>query len=147
MSYLVAGNGNSILALCNYYLTTDEGRVVQRATQNTRQMDASALLEENNVRVLNTLKKGLEKACRGYLYEWNEPEVRKGYTQAQMEVYRPWIGTMVQDLDIKFTANEWEQERMIMHCYVEVKFRDIVKRIVLEINIQRPTYTSAGGEQ
>lgn len=130
----------------NYYLTTDEGRSVQRAVQNTRQMEASALLEENNVRVLNTLKKGLEKACRGYLYEWNEPEVRKGYTQAQMEVYRPWIGTMVQDLEIKFTANEWEQERMIMHCYVVVKFRDIVKRITLEINIQRPTY-STGGEE
>jgi hypothetical protein len=130
----------------NYYLTTDEGRQVQRAVQNTRQIDASALLEENNVRVLNTLKKGLEKACRGYLYEWNEPEVRKGYTQAQMEVYRPWIGTMVQDLEIQFTANEWEQERMIMHCYVVVKFRDIIKRIILEINIQRPTY-SAGGEE
>lgn len=129
----------------NYYITTDEGRVIQRAVQNTRQTDTSALLEENNVRVLNTLKKGLEKACRGYLYEWNEPEVRKGYTQAQMEVYRPWIGTMVQDLEINFTANEWEQERMIMHCYCTVKFRDIVKRIVLEINIQRPTY-SAGGE-
>jgi len=130
----------------NYYLTTDEGRQVQRAVQNTRQLDASALLEENNVRVLNTLKKGLEKACRGYLYEWNEPEVRKGYTQAQMEVYRPWIGTMVQDLEINFTANEWEQERMIMHCYVTVKFRDIVKRIILEINIQRPTYTTGGEE-
>lgn len=128
----------------NYYLTTDEGRTIQRAVQNTRQMDASALLEENNVRVLNTLKKGLEKACRGYLYEWNEPTVRKGYTDAQMEVYRPWIGTMVQDLDIYFDANEWEQERMIMHCYVTVKFRDIVKRITLEINIRRPDYNSGG---
>lgn len=129
----------------NYYLTTEEGRTVQRAVQNTRQREASALLEENNVRVLNTLKKGLEKACRGYAYEWNEPTVRKGYTQAQMDVYRPWIGTMVQDLDIKFEANEWEQQRMIMHCYCEVKFRDIVKRIILEINIQRPNY-STGGE-
>lgn len=128
----------------NYYLTTDEGKTVQRATQNTRQREASCLLEENNVRVLNTLKKSMEKACRGYLYEWNEPEVRKGYTKAQMEVYRPWIGTMVQDLDIVFTADEWEQERMIMHCYVVVKFRDIIKRIILEINIQRPNYSSGG---
>lgn len=124
----------------NYYLTSDEGRTVERACQNTRQLDASALLEENNVRVLNTLKKNLEKACRSYLYEWNEPEVRKGYTDAQMQIYRPWIGTIVQDLNIEFTANEWEQERMIMHCYVTVKFRDIIKRIILEINIQRPTY-------
>ena len=133
----------------NYYLCKDEGRTVQRAVQNTRQLEASSLLEENNVRVLNTLKKGLEKACRGYLYQWNEPEVRKGYTEAQMQIYRPWIGTMVQDLNIEFTANEWEQERMIMHCYVSVKFRDIVKRIILEININRPDYSSSsstGGE-
>lgn len=128
----------------NYYLTTDEGRTVQRAVQNTRQRDASALLEENNVRVLNTLKKGLEKACRGYMFEWNEPTVRKGYTQAQMDIYRPWIGTMVQDLEIKFDANEFEQERMIMHCYCVVKFRDIIKRIILEINIQRPEYSNGG---
>lgn len=129
----------------NYYLTTEEGRVVQRGVQNTRQLEASALLEENNVRVLNALKKGLEKACNGYKYEWNEPTVRKGYTEAQTEVYRPWIGTMVQDLQISFTANEWEQERMIMHCYVIVKFRDIIKRIILEINIERPDYTTTGG--
>lgn len=128
----------------NYYLTTEEGRVVERAVQNTRQVEASALLEENNVRVLNTLKKGLEKACRGYTYEWNEPTVRKGYTESQMEVYRPWIGTMVQDLDIYFDANEWEQKRMIMHCYVSVSFRDIIKRITLEINIRRPNYNSGG---
>ena len=128
----------------NYYVTTDEGRIVKRAVQNTRQMDASALLEENNVRVLNVLKKGLDKACTNYLYEWNEPEVRRGYTEAQMEVYRPWIGTMVHDIDIVFTANEWEQERMIMHCLVYVAFRDIVKRIILEINIARPDYVNGG---
>jgi len=130
----------------NYYLTTDEGRSVQRAVQNTRQRDASALLEENNVRVLNALKKGLEKACRGYLYEWNEPEVRRGYTESQMEVYRPWIGTMVHNIEILFTANEWEQERMIMRCLVYVSFRDIIKRIILEINIQRPDYETGGNK-
>ena len=128
----------------NYYLTTEEGKLVQRAVQNTRQREASALLEENNVRVLNVLKKGLEKACRGYQYEWNEPAARKGYTDSQTEIYRPWIGTMVEDLKINFEANEWEQNRMIMHCYCDVKFRDIVKRIILEININRPDYT--GGE-
>lgn len=131
----------------NYYITTDEGRTVQRACQNTRELDPSALLEENNVRVLNTLKKGLEKACRGYLYEWNEPTVRKAYTDSQMEVYRPWIGTMVQNLNISFEANEFEQERMMMHCYVSVAFRDIIKRIILEIGINRPTYSESGGDE
>jgi hypothetical protein len=127
-------------ARINYYEVSDEGRTVKRAAQNTRQLEASALLEENNVRVLNTLKKNMEKACDGYLYEWNDAAVRKSYTKAQMDVYRPWIGTMVEDIEIKFTASEWEEERMIMHCLVIVKFRNIVKRITLEINIQKPTY-------
>jgi hypothetical protein len=122
----------------NYYYVSDEGRRVQRAVQNTRQLDASALLEENNVRVLNTMKKMLERACRGYLFHWNEPEARQGFTEAQTEVFRPWIGTMVDNMTIFFTANEWEQERMIMRCWVEVAFRDIIKRIILEINITRP---------
>ena len=124
----------------NYYLTREEGRTVQRACQNTRQLDASALLEENNVRVLNTLKKGLENACNGYLYNWNEPTTRKGFTDDQMQIYKPWIGNLVQDLSIEFTANEYEQQHMMMHCYCVVKFRDIIKRIVLEINVQRPSY-------
>ena len=123
----------------NYYEATDEGLAVHRACQNTRQTDASALLEENNVRVLNTLKKNLERACKSYLYEWNEPHVRQGYTDAQMEIYRPWIGTMVDNLQIYFTANEWEEHRMIMRCWVEVAFRNITKRIIVEINITRPS--------
>lgn len=129
----------------NYYITSDEGRTVQRACQNTRQLEASALLEENNVRVLNTLKKGLERDCNGYLYQWNEPTVRKSFTDDQMEKYKPWIGSYVQSLDIRFDANDWEQERMIMHCYVSITFRDIIKRIILEININRSEYSSEGG--
>lgn len=130
----------------NYYITTDEGRRVQRAVQNTRQRDASALLEESNVRVLNTLKKGLEKANRGYLYEYNDASVRKGFTTAQMKIYKPWIGTLVEDLKIYFEANEWEEERMMMHCYCSVKFKDIIKRIILEINISRPDRATEEGE-
>lgn len=126
-------------ARINYWEITDEGRCVHRCCQNTRQRDASALLEENNVRILNTLKKNLEKSIAGTHYEWNEPAVRKGFTDAHMQIYKPWIGTMVQDLSIYFEANEWERKRMIMHCYVSVKFRDIIKRIILEININPST--------
>lgn len=124
----------------NWYVTEDEGRLVRRACQNTRQLDASALLEENNVRVLNALTKNLDRDCSSFLYNWNEPTVRQGFTKAEMEKYRNWKGTYVQDLNIYFDANQWEQERMIMHCYCSVKFRDIIKRIILEINVQRPTY-------
>lgn len=129
----------------NYYLTLDEGNTVQRAVQNTCQKDASALLEETNVRVLNILKKGLEKSNRAYLYEWNDPVVRKGYTDSQMDIYRPWIGSWVQDIQIYFEANEYEQSHMMMHCYTSVAFRDITKRIVMEIDINRPDYAQGGG--
>lgn len=122
----------------NYWTTKKEGREVSRSVQNTRQLDPSALLEENNVRVLNVLKKELEEACEDYSYEWNNPEVRKSYTIAQKNKYLTWIGTIVEDLDIEFKATPWEGERMMMHCYVSVKFKDIIKRIILEININKP---------
>ena len=127
-------------ARINYYISENEGRIVKRACQNTRQLDASALLEESNMRVLNTLVKNIERDCQSFLYNWNEPSVRDGFTKAEMEKYRGWIGTLVQDLNIYFTANEWEQERMIMHCYVDVAFRDIIKRIIVEVNVNRPSY-------
>ena len=130
----------------NYYMTLDEGNIVQRAVQNTCQKDASALLEETNVRVLNIFKKGLEKSNRAYLYEWNDPVVRKGYTDSQMDIYRPWIGNWVQDISIHFEANEYEQSHMMMHCYASVAFRDIAKRIVLEIDINRPNYNQGGAK-
>ena len=128
----------------NYWETTDEGRYIQRACQNTRQLDASALLEENNVRVLNTLKKRLENAARGYLYGWNTATARAGYTKTQMDAFRPWIGNYVQDLNIYFAANQFEQKRMLMHCYCDVAFFDITKRIILEININRPASENGG---
>lgn len=126
----------------NYYMTVDEGSTVQRATQSTRQLDASALLEENNMRVLDALYKGLKKACRGYLYKWNDSTVRKGYTDTQMDIYQPWIGKYVQDLDIRFEANEYEQRHMLLHLYADVAFPDIAKRIIMEVNINRPVYTA-----
>lgn len=129
----------------NYYLTLDEGNTVQRAVQNTCQKDASALLEETNVRVLNILKKGLNKSNRGYLYEWSDPVVRKGYTDSQMDIYRPWIGSWVEDISIYFEANEYEEKHMMMHCYAAVSFRNINKRIVLEIDINQPDYSQGGG--
>lgn len=125
----------------NYYEVMNEGTVVQRMTQNTAQKDASALLEESNVRVLNIFKKGLEAACRGTLYEWNDPLVRKGYTDTQREIYKPWIGTWVEDLDVYFDANEYEERQMMMHCYGSIKFKNIAKRIILEIDIN-PTVSS-----
>ena len=86
----------------------------------------------------------MDKACNGYAYEWSDPVVRKGYTDSQMDIYRPWVGTMVEDIDIYFEANEYEARHMMMHCYVSVKFRNITKRIILEIDIN-PTTSSQGG--
>ena len=43
-------------ARINYYLTTDEGRIVKRAVQNTRQREASCLLEDRILRQIRGVK-------------------------------------------------------------------------------------------
>ena len=130
----------------NYWITEEEGTQIQRACQNTMQTDASDLLEENNVRVLNVFKNNLDRACRGYLYKWNDATARAGYTKVQKDAFRPWIGTYVEDLDVYFAANDFEAGRKLMHCYGDLKFFNIAKRIILEININRNVATENGGE-
>ena len=121
----------------NYYETFNEGTEVRRSTQNTRQDGASALLEENNARTLSVIKRILEEKGRSILYEWNRPEQRQGYTDGAMEMFRPWIGMIVEDIQIRFTANEFEEKRMIIRCTAQVKFFNIIKRVIIAINLER----------
>jgi hypothetical protein len=134
-------------ARINYYVAIAENRY-QRACQNTCQRDPSALLEENNARVLDEFVRILQADCRSFTYQWNEPTTRQSFEDATNDKFRPWSGTMVQDIKIRFEASEYEQQHMMMHCYASVAFRDIIKRIILEIDINRPNYsTTTGGEE
>ena len=123
----------------NYFETLEEN-VFQRATQSTAQMDNSDLLEENNMNTLFELKAGLEKDCFDSLYDFTSESSRKAFTEYENAKYANWIGLKVDTLDILFDVNEWEAERSIVHCYVSVQFRNINKRTIIEIDVNKRNF-------
>lgn len=122
------------------YFETVEDNVYQRATQNTSQEENSDLLEESNVHLLYEAKRIIEADINKRLYRFNEEDERTRFTTFEKEKFRDWNERYVKSIDIKFKANKWELERSIIHCYVEIVFRGIYKRGIVEIDINKRSY-------
>ena len=122
----------------NYYETIADNTFA-RATQNTAQGINSDLLEENNMRTLFDIKNQIETDCWDNLYNFADPADRAAFTQVEMAKFSPWIGSKVLSLDIYFDMNQWEAERSILHCYVSVVFRQLNKRTIIEIDVNKRT--------
>jgi len=120
----------------NYYEILAEN-VYQRRTQSTAIKYNSDLLEENNVHTLCEMRKIIEKDCFDALYDFTSVEARANFTEYEKAKFANWIGVKVQSFDINFSVNEWEAERSIVHCYVAVQFRNLMKRVIIEIDINK----------
>lgn len=129
----------------NYFETLDEN-VYQRGTQSTSQMKETDLIEENNVTTLYTLKRLIERDIQSRLYDFTDETSRAAFTAYEKARFADWVGTKVLSLDIRFTANAWESEHSIIHAYLEVVFRGLQKRAIVEIDINKRTFSSTDNE-
>ena len=120
----------------NYFETISEN-VYQRCSQNTSQVINSDLVEENNMNTLFELKRIVELDAWSDLYNFTSAESRKRFSEYENSKFSSWIGTRVQSLNIDFSVNEWEMERSIVHCYISVQFRNLNKRTIIEIDINK----------
>lgn len=118
----------------NYYEAIGENSFM-RSTQQTSQKMISDLSAESNMRVVLAIKGRLETLGESLLYGFSEAENRKLYTNAGLRIideYRNYLS----DRDLRFEQTEYEEEYNILHCYVELIFKNIVERIINEIDIQ-----------
>lgn len=116
--------------------------VFQRGIQNTAQTINSDLTEESNMHVLLWLKRNIEKDVFDNLYNFANASERATFRQIEAAKYEHIIGSLVHSFDIKFDMNEWESDRQILHCYVEVQFRTLMKRAIIEIDVNRRDYAA-----
>lgn len=123
-------------ARINYFETVSEN-VYQRATQNTAQVINSDLLEENNMNTLFELKKQIERDCWNNLYDFTSAEDRARFAESEKAKFANWEGRKLATLNISFSVTEWEAERSIVHCYVAVQFRNLNKRTIIEIDVNK----------
>ena len=125
----------------NYFICVDEN-VYQRGVQNTREVDDSDLIEESNILVLYRLKRLIELDLIGRTYSFTDELLRDAFVNEEKSKYSTWVGTMLQSFDISFSANEYEYQHSIVHCYLSITFRGLTKRFIVEIDINPRDYSS-----
>ena len=128
----------------NYIEAIDE-QVFIRSTQQTSQSDETDCSEENNVYMLLNMKRIVERKMQSMIYDFSEASDRLRFADECDEALR-YYKQKVRGFEIKFSMSTYEEERSILHCYLDVVFRTIAKRGVIEINIQNRSTSQLGLE-
>lgn len=114
--------------------------IVVRMSQNTRQTDKTALTNENNMVVLNAYVNGVEAFHRGKLWNFNDPVNQKSFTDELNTRYEGWQGVKCVSLKTYFTADTEDRQHDILRCMSAISFRNLVKTIIHEIDIEKAVY-------
>lgn len=113
------------------------------ATQTTRQTKSSNLSEMNNVQILLDVKRACEEMCDEYQYNFSEPEDIVKFNKDAESILSEFEGTQVRSIEASFDKNDWEAERGILHLYVDLEHKDLVKTTIIEIDVNRGKSSTA----
>ena len=125
----------------NYFECLQEN-TYRRAIQNTRQTQTSDLLEENNSLIYYELKNEVEKDASGQMYNFADESIRQAFCNVENAKFSTWEGNKLQSFNIRFSTSQYEFNRSILHLYCEIVFRGLTKVIIVEIDINRRSYSS-----
>jgi hypothetical protein len=98
------------------------------------------LLEENDVQIYYTLKNDIEQDLYGMLYNFTSESERSTFVAYEKAKYADWKGNIVNDFNIYFNISRWEFNHDTIHCYLDVTFRGLNKRIIQEIDLNKRQY-------
>lgn len=120
----------------NYFACSGEN-LFYRASQNTWQKENTDLTEENNVNTLFWLKRNITEDAKSEIYNFTDSTSRSDFVNFIKAKYKPLVGNQIYSLNVKYSMNEWEFNRSIVHLYLEVQFRKLAKRAIVEIDINK----------
>lgn len=107
------------------------------ATQTTRQTVFSNLSELSNVFVLLDLKRDCERLCAQYQYNFSEAQDILRFNRDVQAIASDYESQQVRSVTASFDHNDWEATRGILHLYVELVHKDLVKTTIIEIDVNR----------
>ena len=120
----------------NFATINDANRIVIKS-QVTRQTILSNLSEFNNVLILLDVKRDLERMCAMYEYNFSEPEDIVQFNKDAETVTAKYADQQVRKIEASFDKNDWEATRGILHLYVDMEHKDLVKTSIIEIDVNR----------
>lgn len=120
----------------NYFECIAENTFV-RGVQNTSQKEMSDLSEESNMHVTLEFKRMIEELILGSLFNFADGTERAEFTEAAQRILNPYIGLKCRSASVEFKMSPYEEARNILHCYLNITFKSIVKSALIEIDINR----------
>lgn len=112
-------------------------QVVVRAMQDSAQTKQTNLSEQNNVLVLLDIKRKFEQLCARNEYDFSEISNISLFNVAAETIAAQYRDAQVRSISAYFDKNTWEAERNILHLYVEMVHKDLVKTTIIEIDVNR----------
>lgn len=121
-------------ARINYFVATGDNEF-RRATQNIAQYINSDLIEESHVHIAYYLSNHISADARDRLYDFADADARDRFSSFVERKYADLVGSVVQSLAVRFEVSAWEEQRHIVHGYIDIVFRQLGKQYILEFNI------------
>lgn len=134
----------------NYAAIDPKGNVV-RATQTSRyngldsdvafsaseDYTVSNLSEENNVLIALDIKKDVEKLVCTYEYNFNEISEISSFNRDLKTLTNRYAAAQVHSITAKFERSTEEAELGVLHLYIAVENKPLIKYIQVDIDINR----------
>lgn len=127
----------------NYAQVNSRGDVI-RATQSTRYpvlgdaFTLSNLTEINNVHIVLDIKKDVEHVCELFSYQFNEmSDLKRFNTILSNSVLPKYAAAQVKSISANFTRTSEEAEYGILHLYISVVHKNLVKIVMVDIDVNR----------
>ena len=114
-------------------------QIVVRAMQDTKQYKQTNLSEQNNTLILLDIKRDCERLCAAYEYDFSEPTDIARFNADIEVVASKYREAQVRSINAYFDKSDWEAERNILHLYVEMVHKDLIRITIIEIDVNRST--------
>lgn len=124
------------------FLKVNSVRQVVRGAQTTRQDADTNLSELSNVLVLNDIRRDAVQMCEQYEYNFAEASDLQRFNKAAGILADKYQDAQVQSISAEFSMNDWESERGILHLYIDFVHKNIIKRSIVEIDVNRGSVVS-----
>jgi hypothetical protein len=125
-----------VAARCNY-VQIDPNQNIIRGTQTTRQEIVSNLSEANNMYIANDIKRDTEALMARCAYNFNESADLGRFNTDISVMVLPKYENQVKTITGLFKNTPAETENNILHLYIELRNKSLVKNGIIEIDITR----------
>lgn len=121
------------------YLKVNSKKQIVRGAQTTRQDADTNLSEGSNVFILLDIRRDAVQLCEQYEYNFAESSDLQRFNKAATILAEKYADQQVSSISAEFSMNDWESERGILHLYIDFVHKNIIKRSIVEITVNRGT--------